>query len=255
MICCRSFFHHFFCKPAPPYTVDLCTTHHQLDTKITFPILCSNLSKAPPSPSLPCLPSKCKSQISVKFSGWVRQDFKRSWLLLTRRYSMQGNISCGAAGNWINQNSFWPTYMIQKSRKYQKRKSHKRGESEMILPSSFTFLRKEALRRLRRLPWVWSDGLSPFTFTPVFQHYPKVAAVTSHRQQTYSQQKVYIELDNLQLCETQIFRLWVDSAIFKILEPSVFEKYSIHWVFEAPCICLCLCVFVFLYVFVGYCHH
>ena len=63
-----------------------------------------------------------------------------------------------------------------------------------------------------------------------------------------------------QLCETQIFRLWVENLFWwefnveifcekvsvenvwwkilvKNLEPSAFQKYSIHWVLEALCIC------------------
>ena len=63
---------------------------------------------------------------------------------------------------------------------------------------------------LLRMYYIFLHFLHSSVKIPVFQHYPKVAAVTSHRQQTYSQQKVYIELDNLQLCEIQIFRLSVD---------------------------------------------
>ena len=37
---------------------------------------------------------------------------------------------------------------------------------------------------------------------------------------------------------------------FDIIEPPVFQKYSIHWVLEALCICLCLCLGVFIFVFV-----
>ena len=196
----------FFCKPAPPYTVDLCTTHHQLDTKITFPILCSNLSKAIPPSSLPCLPSKCKSQISVKFSGWVRQDFKRSWLLLTRRYSMHGNISCGAAGNWINQNSFWPIWFksLESTRK-EKATKGERARWSSLRPSPFSGrklwgafavclecdLMDSPHLHLLRMFYIFLHFLHSSVKIPVFQHYPKVAAVTSHRQQTHIVNRKY----------------------------------------------------------------
>ena len=78
------------------------------------------------------------------------------------------------------------------------------------------------------------------------------------------------------LCKTQILRLWVEkvlwkcsvenlvgkvlveilvgNAIFYILEPPAFKKYSIQWVSEALCICLCLCLF-FVSLRLGHCHH
>ena len=52
-----------------------------------------------------------------------------------------------------------------------------------------------------------------------------------------------------------------ENALFGILEPPAFQKYSIHWVLEALCICLCLCLCVFFCICLygslrlGHCHH
>ena len=51
------------------------------------------------------------------------------------------------------------------------------------------------------------------------------------------------------LGDKNVVGIFGGNAIFDILEPPAFQKYSIHWVLEALCICLCLCVFVFVFVF------
>ena len=58
------------------------------------------------------------------------------------------------------------------------------------------------------------------------------------------------ELDLVQLCETQMFKLVLyGNMIFDTLEQSSFQKYATCWVFLAlrHMLYLCICVFVYVY--------
>ena len=61
-------------------------------------------------------------------------------------------------------------------------------------------------------------------------------------------EKVFVKKEN---CSGKfLVEFFGGNAIFDIIEPPAFQKYSIHCVLEALCICLCLCLGVFFFVFV-----